>query len=159
MSSKSPINNPLVEGHSAFTVQRKIRFGQTDPAGIVYYPNYFDMFNEIVEDWFSDELGVSFRELHEDAGLGVPIAHVDCQFKKPCRMGDQFTLQLTVVKLGATSLHLQVSGSVGSIACIAASMVLVFVDLNSYLPTNPPEALRARIERWIPSGDERPIGV
>jgi 4-hydroxybenzoyl-CoA thioesterase len=159
MSSKSPINKPLVERHSTFTVQRKIRFGQTDPAGIVYYPNYFDMFNEIVEDWFSDELGMSFRELHEDACLGVPIAHVDCQFKKPCRMGDRFILQLTVAKLGATSLHLQVSGSVESTPCITASMVLVFVDLNSYLPVNPPEALRARIERCIPSGDERPVTV
>lgn len=159
MSNNTSIETDHTVHKPAFTIQRKIRFGQTDPAGIVYYPNYFEMFNEIVEDWFSDELGMSFRELHEDARLGVPIAHVDCQFKKPCRMGDQFTLQLTVVKLGATSLHLQVNGSVESTSCIAASMVLVFVDLNSYSPVNPPEALRARIERCISSGDERPVAV
>jgi hypothetical protein len=47
-----------------FSMTRKIRFGHTDPASIVYYPNYFDMFTGIIED-FSDEcVDASFKRLH-----------------------------------------------------------------------------------------------
>ena len=28
-----------------------VRFGDCDPAGIVYYPRYMEMFNSLVEDW------------------------------------------------------------------------------------------------------------
>ena len=40
-----------------FERRRRIRFGQCDPAGIVFYPQYFVLFNALVEDWVSDALG------------------------------------------------------------------------------------------------------
>lgn len=99
MSSANSMDIRPGEVKATFSVTRRIRFGQTDPAGIVYYPNYFDMFNEIVEDWFADELEMSFRELHQQACLGVPIVQVECRFHKPCRLGDVLTLKLKVVEV------------------------------------------------------------
>jgi 4-hydroxybenzoyl-CoA thioesterase len=136
-------------GQRPFTVTRKIRFGQTDPAGIVYYPNYFDMFNEIVEDWFADELDYSFDRMHRLEGFGIPIVTITCDFMAPCRLGESFELSLTVLQLGATSLHLRVSGSVAGQERIKASMVLVFTDMTTYQSVPPPEALRALILRRI----------
>jgi 4-hydroxybenzoyl-CoA thioesterase len=132
-----------------FTVARKIRFGQTDPAGIVYYPNYFDMFNEIVEDWFADELGYSFDRMHRLEGLGIPIVKVECNFLAPCRLGELFLLSLSVQHLGSTSLHLRISGSVAGQERIKASLVLVFTDLTTYHSVAPPDALRVLISRRI----------
>jgi 4-hydroxybenzoyl-CoA thioesterase len=147
MSAEQPAQRP-------FTVTRRIRFGQTDPAGIVYYPNYFDMFNEIVEDWFADDLGYSFERLHQHEGLGIPIVTITCDFMAPCRLGELFTLSLYVQQLRSTSLHLRVSGSVAGRERIKASMVLVFTDLTTYQSVPPPEALRALISRRI-----APVGV
>ena len=31
-----------------FTTQRKVRFQHCDPAGIVFYPRYFEMINSVV---------------------------------------------------------------------------------------------------------------
>ena len=142
MSAKELVQRP-------FTVTRKIRFGQTDPAGIVYYPNYFDMFNEIVEDWFADELGYSFDQMHQAEGFGVPIVTVTCDFIRPCRMGEEFALSLFVQHMGSTSLHLHISGRVGGEERVKASMVLVFTDLTTYQSVPPPDALRALIARRI----------
>jgi 4-hydroxybenzoyl-CoA thioesterase len=142
MSAEEPAQRP-------FTVTRKIRFGQTDPAGIVYYPNYFDMFNEIVEDWFEDDLGYSFERMHVREGFGVPIVTVTCDFIRPCRLSEQFTLSLFVQHMGSTSLHLRVSGSVEGQERIRASMVLVFTDMNTYQSVPPPEDLRALITSRI----------
>ena len=40
----------------AFTRSIPIRFSHCDPAGIVYFPHYFNMFNGLIEDWYAQEL-------------------------------------------------------------------------------------------------------
>ena len=44
-----------------FTTERKIRFSHCDPAWIVYFVNFFDMVNAVVEDWFAEEVGFDFE--------------------------------------------------------------------------------------------------
>jgi 4-hydroxybenzoyl-CoA thioesterase len=135
---------PASSGRS-FSVIRKIRFGETDSAGIVYYPNYFDMFNEIVEDWFEEDLGMSFWQLHQGENLGIPMAHVECDFVAPCMLGDTITLSLTATDLGRTSLKLQIIVSTDGEIRLRANLIVVFVDLLTFRPIEPPEALRALI--------------
>jgi len=59
---------------SAFTLQQKVRFQHCDPAGIVFYPRYFEMINATVEEWFAQRLGVPFETLHGALGAAVPTA-------------------------------------------------------------------------------------
>ena len=33
-----------------------VQFAHCDPAGIVFYARYFEIINEVVEDWFEDAL-------------------------------------------------------------------------------------------------------
>ena len=47
----------------AFTRSVPIRFSHCDPAGIVYFPHYFDMFNGLIEDWYTQELGYDYAAL------------------------------------------------------------------------------------------------
>ena len=49
----------------AFVSDKQIRFHHCDPAGIVFYPQYFVLMNELVEDWFDRRLCVPFAELHQ----------------------------------------------------------------------------------------------
>lgn len=130
---------------SAFSYTRKIRFGDTDSAGIVYYPNYFDMFNEVVEDWFEQDLGVSFLHLHTKDHMGIPMAHAECDFLMPCRLGESLVLALHVIHLGRTSMNLQIIGLVGEEVRLRANLVVVFVDLLTYKSIEPPAPLRALI--------------
>jgi acyl-CoA thioesterase FadM len=46
-----------------YTSHYPIRFAHTDMAGIVYYPNFFDMFQSVVEDWFDHWLGIHYATL------------------------------------------------------------------------------------------------
>ncbi|HEY1393321.1 MAG TPA: acyl-CoA thioesterase, partial [Methylibium sp.] len=39
---------------AVFWRERQIRFSDCDPAGIVFYPQYFVMFNGLVEDWVGE---------------------------------------------------------------------------------------------------------
>jgi 4-hydroxybenzoyl-CoA thioesterase len=53
----------FVPPEGAFTRTVPIRFSHCDPAGIVYFPHYFDMFNGLIEDWYTEQLGVDYAKL------------------------------------------------------------------------------------------------
>ena len=44
-----------------FVSQVEVRFRHCDPAGIVFYPRYFEMINDFVEEWFDKGMGLPFH--------------------------------------------------------------------------------------------------
>ena len=91
---------------SAFTRERLIRFSDCDPAGIVFYPQYFVMFNGLVEDWVDEGLGIGFRKLVIERQTGLPTVRLEADFRAVSKMGDRVQLSLTVEKLGSRSITL-----------------------------------------------------
>src|SRR6185436_3793006 len=71
-----------------FVTQKLIRFHHCDPAGIVFYPQYFVLMNELVEDWFNRALGVDFARFHTEMRRGIPMAHIECDFLAPSKIGE-----------------------------------------------------------------------
>ena len=54
--------DPFTPPKAAFTRSVPIRFSHCDPAGIVYFPHYFNMFNGLIEDWYTEELGYKYAD-------------------------------------------------------------------------------------------------
>lgn len=129
----------------AFTTQRKIRFQHCDPAGIVFYPRYFELINSVVEDWFEEVLQHDFNQLHVESGTGVPTAAIDTQFHAPSRLGELLTFELLVQALGHSSLTLQITAYCGEQKRLTSCSTLVFMDLNSGKSMPWTEAIRQRI--------------
>jgi 4-hydroxybenzoyl-CoA thioesterase len=131
-----------------FTTTRRVRFADCDPAGIVFFPRYFEMLNGVVEDWFAGPLGTSFRELHMERGVGVPTAAVEARFIAPSRLEDELTFSLTVTRLGGASCSLRhIIESAGQ-RRFEAAQTLVHVG-RSLKPEPWPEPLRARIQPFV----------
>jgi 4-hydroxybenzoyl-CoA thioesterase len=123
----------------------QVRFGHCDMAGIVFYPRYFEMFNNLVEDW-CHSTGVPYAEIHEGRGTGLPVAHLDVDFAAPSRMGDILEATLSVRAVGRSSMTLDIvlEGPDGA-ARVRAKMVVVLVDMETKLPVPIPEAVRAKL--------------
>jgi 4-hydroxybenzoyl-CoA thioesterase len=96
---------------AVFTVQRLVRFSDCDPAGMVFYPQYFVMLNGLVEDWFTQALGVEYAHFLGERRLGLPMASLQCDFKAPSRMGETIALRLRLMRMGKRSLTLGVTCS------------------------------------------------
>ena len=47
-----------------FTKQEKVRFKHVDYAGIVFYPRFLEMLNDLVEDWFEEAFDRPFSKIH-----------------------------------------------------------------------------------------------
>ena len=94
---------------SAFSVQKLVRFHHCDPAGIVFYPQYFMIFNEVVEDWFAAALGVDFRQMHLVDHEGMPVRKTECEFFAPSKLGDVLDCALTVDRVGNSSVAITIT--------------------------------------------------
>jgi len=65
-----------------------VEFGETDPAAIVFYPNFFRWFDASAWRLFV-KAGLTLNVMQEEFGLiGVPIAEANSRFIKPLRFGD-----------------------------------------------------------------------
>ncbi|CUH74695.1 acyl-CoA thioesterase YbgC [Tritonibacter multivorans] len=128
------------------TLRQKILFKHCDPAGIVFYPRYFEMINDAVEAMFADVLDWPFEDLHQTGA--VPTASFQVDFKAPSRHGDVLDLNLTIKAIGGASLRLQIVAQSGEEVRFVADQVLVCIDQNGR-PLRWPDAIRAKIDKEI----------
>jgi 4-hydroxybenzoyl-CoA thioesterase len=123
-----------------------VRWAHADPAGIVFYPRYFEMINELVEDWFAGPLGCDFETLHGELGTGVPTVSIECEFARPSRLGDRLVFELGVDRMGEGSFTLDVvvTGRDGE-QRMKARLVLACIDLETGRARPIPERVRSRM--------------
>jgi 4-hydroxybenzoyl-CoA thioesterase len=132
-----------------FTTQRRIRFSDCDPAGIVFYPQYFVMFNGLLEDWVDGPLGIGFAELVSRRRIGLPTVRLEADFRAVSRFGDDVALSLDVERLGGRSLTLALRCTAlgdGELR-MAVRQVIVTTSLDTHQAVDVPADLRAAIER------------
>ena len=126
----------------------RIRFAHCDPAGIVFFPQYLVMINNLVEDWVTDALGVPYADLLGRRRTGMPTVSLHCEFTAISRMGDDVMLGLTVERLGSKSLTLQIGCRCGDEQRMVIRQVLVFTSLDTHRAIDIPIDLRSAIERF-----------
>lgn len=125
-----------------FETVQKVLFRHCDPAGIVFFPRYFEMMNDCVEAFFDEALGWPFETLLTKAG--IPTAAISTEFRAPSRHGDVLTLSLAVTRLGGTSLGYAMDAVCAGELRFRTAATLVHVDATGR-PARWPEAIRARI--------------
>ncbi len=130
----------------AFERTVRIRFAHCDPAGIVFFPQYLVMLNNLVEDWVSDALGVPYAELIGRRRTGLPTVSLQCEFTAVSRMGEDVFMGLSVERLGGKSLTLQAGCRCGDQLRMRVRQVLVFTNLDTHRAIDIPADLRAAIE-------------
>ena len=125
----------------SYRMPQKVLFKHCDPAGIVFYPRYFEMINDCVEMFFHDALDFPFEKML--ATQGAPTAEITVTFHAPSRHGDQLELVLEVQRVGRTSLDIQTTALCGGDARFTARQTLVLIGGEG------------RPEPWSPDVRER----
>ena len=126
----------------------KIRWGHCDPAGIVYTPNYFDIFNGVIEDWYPAALGLDYHAYMRDRRIGVGYAHASADFLVPGFMGDEMEVAVVLSKLGRASFTVTLHAMKGGHEALRGRLVVVCTDLDAHKAIPIPDDLRAALERY-----------
>jgi len=134
--------------NETYVYSTRVRFTHCDPAGYVFFPRFFEKFQAAVEDWFNIALQVDYAGIVLNHGVGLPTAHTECTFKKPCRLGEILDLSVRLMKVGSTSLTVEFIGSVAGEQRLRAQSVLVFINLEDGKPVTIPDDLREKFEKY-----------
>lgn len=74
----------------------RIEWGQCDPAGIVFYPQYLIIFDTST-GWLFERTGLTPSALRKKYGIvGLPVVDVGARFVMPCRFDDEVVVESEV---------------------------------------------------------------
>ena len=129
----------------------RIRFGHCDPAGIVYTPKFFDLFNVVIEQWFEQALGIGYYEVigRRRIGLGYASAHAD--FFSPCTMGDALDVAVVVERIGNSSFALVLHAFRDGCEALRGRFTVVTTDLTIHKAMPVPQDLRDALLAYMKS--------
>lgn len=126
----------------------RVRFSHCDPAGIVYFARYFDMMNGVVEDWFSDALGLDYAQFIGPRRIGLGYAACHADFAAPGFMGDRLAFAVLVDRVGGASAALAMHAYRGGEPILSARMTIVTTSLIEHRAIPLPDDLRAALTRY-----------
>lgn len=134
-----------------FKKQVKVRFSDTDPAGVMYFPRFLDSFHGVFEDWFDEDLKMPYRWMLEDTRVGFPTVSVDVDYRGPFRFGETMEVELSVTEVGdrsfACTYRARLSGN--DRVLVRAVMKVATVDLDKFKSVPIPNKLKQALEHRL----------
>lgn len=124
--------------HFTSQIPLRVRYGETDQMGYVYYGNYAQYF-EIGRVEAMRELGMSYKDL-EEMGYMLPVMNLNITYLQPAKYDDQLFVKTKVVSLNGVRLlfHYEVTKD-ENILCTGET-TLVFVNKETRRPIQPPKS-------------------
>jgi acyl-CoA thioester hydrolase len=130
-------------------IQVRVRYGETDRMGFVYYGNYATYF-EVARVEALRQMGISYREM-EDGGISLPVAEYKIKYLKPAFYDDQLTLKTQIREMPRVRIifHYETYNQDGVLLNIAET-TLVFVDVKSGKPCLVPDFVKFKLQKFFP---------
>ena len=122
----------------------QIEFNHCDPAGIVFFPRFYEMVSSVCENFHKDVSGRSHAQMMA-SGQGVPTVRIETDFHAPARLGEILDFQLQVERLGRASITVVIEAWEGHNR-LTVRMTQAFVQGMKAQPW--PADMRARIEAF-----------
>ncbi|MEO8242202.1 MAG: thioesterase family protein [bacterium] len=123
----------------------QIEFNHCDPAGIVFFPRYYEMVSSVCENFYKDVTGYSYARMMA-AHQGVPTVRMETDFHATARLGDVLDFRLEVERLGRSSITVVVTAWTDHNR-LTVKMTQAFVEGLRAVPW--PEEIRSRIQTFM----------
>jgi len=130
-----------------FTIEERVRWGDVDAAGIIFYGAYIRFF-EFAETELFRSAGLPYGVMFDELDIWLPRVHLECDFYQAAKLDDLLEVAVFVGKVGRSSIRLNFevrrNGNLDLVA--AAHFVLVTVKRNTLATVSVPVELRKRLE-------------
>lgn len=132
-----------------FRLKRQVEFNHCDPAGIVFYPRYFEMISALTERFLADGIGYGWAEMIREDHHGTPLGEINVRFHAPSRLADVLQFSLTVNRLGRSSATLSIECHCGSEHRFSCTATVVYFGLDTGKAAPWPDAPRAKMQTYL----------
>ncbi len=138
----------------SFSFATPVRFADVDHAGIVYYPRFFHLFHVAFEELWRARIGpAAYAELIDRDRIGFPAVRAECDFKAPLRFGDTAVIEVSIPRLGNTSItfHYRVykDAERERTLCAEGRVVCAVVDLARFVSVAVPARVIAMLSDLV----------
>jgi 4-hydroxybenzoyl-CoA thioesterase len=131
-----------------FTFRRRVAWGDSDTARMVYTGRFLDFVMDACDAWWQAVTGYDWHALNVDLERGTPAVHVDMDFSRAIYPGDELDCVVRLGRLGTSSVALAITGETAAGACFSANLVSAFIDTKQMKSTPLPPDFRQRIEHY-----------
>ena len=129
----------------SFKTKVRVRYGETDQMGFVYYGVYAQYF-EVGRVELLRSLGVSYKSLEEE-GYFLPVVNFEIQYKKPALYDDELTIKTTIKEMPSTRIAFYYETfNMSNELLNTAKVVLVFIDKSTKKPSLPPDIIIEKLK-------------
>ena len=132
----------------SFKTKVRVRYGETDQMGFVYYGVYAQYF-EVGRVELLRSLGVSYKSLEEE-GYFLPVVNFEIQYQKPALYDDELTIKTTIKEIPSSRIVFYYETfNMGNELLNTAKVVLAFIDRENKKPCLPPEIITDKLKQKI----------
>src|SRR5579872_1907364 len=136
-----------VIGWPPLKVLRRVRWGECDPAGVVYTVNFCEYVASAFELFMTELLGGPLQAIKKQHGFAVAARALTLDFLGSLQPDDQFVMTVLVTELRTRTFDLSVTGACGAREIFRAKLTPISVD-----PTRSaiaiPELLRQGLDAY-----------
>jgi acyl-CoA thioester hydrolase len=126
----------------------RVRYGETDQMGYVYYGNYAEYY-EVARVEMLRSLGMDYAAM-ESSGVMMPVLELNCKYIKPALYDQEITIKTTIRDLPGVRIHFkyELFNPAGALINIGAT-TLVFIDMKKNRPCAPPENFMEKLRGFF----------
>ncbi|MCX7560591.1 thioesterase family protein [Sulfitobacter sp. F26204] len=118
------------------------RHGQCDPAGIVYTPEFFNVFNQVIEAFFCERLGINYYDILGRRRTGLGYVQTSATFFTPCMMGEEVEVFVSVGRVGRKSYQLELCAMKGDTEALRGDFTIVTTSLETHQSIEIPHDIK-----------------
>jgi acyl-CoA thioester hydrolase len=127
----------------------RVRYSECDLQGHVFNANYFAYFDIALTELWRVAAG-GYQAMLEE-GLDLVVVEATARFKAAARFDDELALEVTVGRLGTTSMRTDLRILRDGVLLVEGEMVHVFVARDTTLKAPIPGPIRAALEQSVAS--------
>lgn len=134
-----------------FVKRTKVRFGEIDHAGVMYYPAFFDRMHRAFEDFWEQAIGKTYAEVLDGDGIGFPVVDIHSTFTAPFRLGDVLRIEIDALRIGNRSItfRYQLFNGEATTPSTVAEIVSGVIAMKSFTPLSLPDDYRAQLQPYL----------
>ncbi len=130
------------------TVERRVRFEETDPLGIVWHGRYAS-YLEDARTALGEKYGTGYMELYKH-GILTPIKQMHIDYQNPLRFQEAFSIEALLHWSDAARINISytIHNSQGVVTTTGYT-VQVMLDINFNLLLVPPPFFEEFRQKWV----------
>ena len=129
--------------------QTRVRYGETDQMGYLYYGNYA-LYYEVGRAEMIRDLGLSYKDMESKLGIMMPVMSLQMRFVRPALYDELVTIRTTLRELPTSTItfHMELFNEKKKLLN-GGSVKLCFVEMATNRTVAPPQYLMGKLQPFF----------